>query len=160
MRIKARVMFMTTERVRRELEQRRTAISWWQATISACRSLSELLAEHRRMWTDGIRCPNFGPDQYGFYRTENIASMKADEVYLGGIYGLFTLPLPEWEKIRETHRKDYSVVMFQYRNNLLANLRDMMRLATPTKDMSPRKTLRHVLELEKTGIMMGAKHQN
>lgn len=39
---------------------------------------------------------NLGPCSWGMFRTKDIASMTADEVYLGDIYGLWTNTLTFW----------------------------------------------------------------
>ena len=59
-------------------------------------SLLDLFSLHRQIWDSGIRNANIGPNEYGMFRTDDISRMKPDEVFLGNIFGLFTLPLPQW----------------------------------------------------------------
>lgn len=148
-------MFMTRRAILHELAQMQEQILRWVQEVHKCRTLQELLITHVALWNAGVRCPNFGPDPYGMYRTRDIATMKPQEVYLGGIFGLFTLTMPEWEEIRETHRKEYSVVMNQYRNNLLSNLHYMADLTVPAINVPLRRAYRNLIRME--GFSFGFK---
>lgn len=90
--------------------------------LKASESLIDLFTCHIRIWGAGIRPHKIGPDKYGMYRTEDILTMKPEEVFLGGIYGLWTFPLTEWEKCKETNPGDYKIVLAQYQTQLLSNL--------------------------------------
>lgn len=68
------------------------------------------------------------------FRTKDIANMIAEEVFLGNIYGLWTFPIPEWEKRKEEKygangfgiNPDiplYNFPLNQYKQLLLQNLR-------------------------------------
>lgn len=57
-------------------------------------SLGELLSIHKSAWTLGFQNENLGPDCYGMFRTESIPTMKPKEVFLGGIWGLWTHAIP------------------------------------------------------------------
>ena len=61
-------------------------------------SLEELLSIHKEAWIVGFQNGNLGPDKYGMFRTESIPTMKPEEVFLGGIWGLFTHAIPFWEE--------------------------------------------------------------
>ena len=64
--------------------------------VSRCDNLLELFSLHRQIWDSGIRNANIGPNEFGMFRTEDISRMKPEEVFLGNIFGLSTLPLPQW----------------------------------------------------------------
>lgn len=69
--------------------------------IGNCNSLVEMMHIHKKMWNDGFKNQNTRPDSYGFFRTNDIATMKPDEVYLGDIWGLNTGNIPFWEEHRD-----------------------------------------------------------
>lgn len=108
--------------------------------IEKATTLRELLDIHKEMWNDGLRNINLGPNEYGMFRTKDIADMKAEEVFLGDIYGLWTHTLPFWEKKREEpfghnvlgippETTLYDLVMNQYRCLLRNNAKDIMENA-------------------------------
>lgn len=86
-------------------------------------SLLDLFSLHRQIWDSGIRNANIGPCEYGMFRTEDISRMKPDEVFLGNIFGLFTLPLPQWIGTAEE-----PLVIQQYRDHLISNVRQQQSL--------------------------------
>ena len=51
-------------------------------------SLYRVLDIHRDAWGTGFQNGNIGPCAYGIFRTKDISKMTAEEVYLGGIWGL------------------------------------------------------------------------
>lgn len=96
--------------------------------------LHQVLEIHRDLWGSGFQNRNLGPDPYGMFRTKDILEMKPEEVYLGNIFGLNTLAIPEWEETREQpygtngfgidpETKTYSLVLDQYRNILTDNVK-------------------------------------
>ena len=103
-------------------------------------SLYRVLAIHRDAWGTGFQNENIGPCAYGIFRTKDISKMTAEEVYLGGIWGLCTYNLPFWEK----HKDDkygcngfgidentslYELILNQYKNILTSNIKAMMQQA-------------------------------
>ena len=103
-------------------------------------SLYRVLAIHRDAWETGFQNENIGPCSYGIFRTKDISKMTAEEVYLGGIWGLCTYNLPFWEK----HKDDkygcngfgidentslYELILNQYKNILISNIKAMMQQA-------------------------------
>lgn len=102
-------------------------------TIEKCDSLEELLSIHKSAWTLGFQNKNLGPDKYGMFRTESIPTMKPEEVFLGGIWGLFTHSIPFWEERKsqpcgyngfginpEIHL--YVIILDQYKRLLISNI--------------------------------------
>ena len=103
-------------------------------------SLYRVLDIHRDAWETGFQNGNIGPCAYGIFRTKDISKMTAEEVYLGGIWGLCTYNLPFWEK----HKDDkygyngfgidentslYELILNQYKNILTSNIKAMMQQA-------------------------------
>ena len=103
-------------------------------------SLYRVLDIHRDAWGTGFQNENIGPCAYGIFRTKDISKMTAEEVYLGGIWGLCTYNLPFWEK----HKDDkygcngfsldentslYELILNQYKNILTSNIKAMMQQA-------------------------------
>lgn len=100
--------------------------------------LMKLYHAHVEMWRDGIRNKNLGPDQYGMFRTGDIATMYPFQVYLGDVDGLFTNDVDFFEKDKEKHlaslRREgkepslpehYVRVCRQYRDHLMSNILDI-----------------------------------
>lgn len=108
--------------------------------IKDCDSLINLMYIHKDAWGNGFQNKNIAPCLYGIFRTSNILTMVPCEVFLGGIYGLNTNPIPFWE----AHKNDkygcngfgidkndslYEIVLNQYKNLLLSNIRYMIKVA-------------------------------
>lgn len=101
--------------------------------IKKCDSLEELLSIHKEAWLIGFQNENLGPDRYGMFRTENIPTMKPSEVFLGGIWGLFTHAIPHWEERKsqpygcngfnmDPEISLYGIVLDQYKRLLISNI--------------------------------------
>lgn len=116
----------------KKLTQLHKAIVGWfpqlEQDLSLANTLDELVNIHKKAWEIGYKNANLAPCPWGMFRTKNISKMKAEEVFLGGIYGLNTWPIPFWE----SHKSDmfdektttYSVIMQQYRSHLRNNFID------------------------------------
>lgn len=140
---------MSQQKVRHKLYRRNIAIVRWQGTIARCTSLDELLSAHKGMWAEGVRCRNLGPDRYGMFRTDDISTMTADEVYLGNIHGLWTHPVSFW---KEAAPEDRYMITEQYRRFLMSNLKEMAGFLKPLDGETPKKTLGRILEKESRGM--------
>ena len=103
-----------------------------------CNELKGLLRIHRKLWFWGFRNKNLGPNEHGMFRTEDINNMKAEEVYLGDIYGLWTFNIPEWEKQKDKsygfnnwgikpETTVYQLVVNQYKNLLVSNIKTIRK---------------------------------
>lgn len=91
--------------------------------LNECNSLMGLMHLHKELWAQGLRNKNIGPCQDGIFRTQDIITMKPDEVFLGNVFGLWTFAIPEWEKIREVADSiAYNIVCEQYRQLLMSNV--------------------------------------
>lgn len=101
--------------------------------VKKCDSLYVLLNIHKEAWLLGFQNKNLGPDKYGMFRTENIPTMKPEEIFLGGIWGLFTHAIPFWEERKskpygcngfgiDPEISLYSIILDQYKNLLISNI--------------------------------------
>lgn len=121
------------------VKQRETGQSIINA-IKDCDSLISLMYIHKDAWGSGFQNKNIAPCSYGIFRTSDILTMVPCEVFLGGIYGLNINPIPFWE----AHKNDkygcngfgidkndslYEIVLNQYKNLLLSNIRYMLKVA-------------------------------
>ena len=108
--------------------------------IENCTSLLSLMDIHKDAWGTGFQNENIGPCPYGVFRTLDIPSMASDQVYLGGIWGLVTKPIPFWEAHKEDkygcngfgideNRSLYEMILSQYKRLLSSNIRAMFRNA-------------------------------
>ena len=104
--------------------------------IKKCDSLYVLLNIHKEAWLLGFQNENLGPDRYGMFRTENILTMKPEEIFLGGIWGLFTHAIPFWEERKskpygcngfgiDPEISLYDIILNQYKNLLISNIDDI-----------------------------------
>ena len=104
--------------------------------INKCDSLEELLSIHKEAWIVGFQNENLGPDKYGMFRTKNIPTMQPSEVFLGGIWGLFTHAIPFWEERKSQpygcngfginpEISLYSIILDQYKRLLISNIKDI-----------------------------------
>ena len=95
--------------------------------VEIAESLRELFILHIKIWANGIQHENFGPNQYGMFRTNDILMMVPEEVYLGNIWGLHTKPLPFWEtqtsENQELVIKQYKTILISNMNNLKTTLK-------------------------------------
>ena len=101
--------------------------------INKCDSLEELLSIHKEAWIVGFQNENLGPDKYGMFRTESIPTMQPSEVFLGGIWGLFTHAIPFWEERKSQpygcngfginpEIRLYDIILDQYKRLLISNI--------------------------------------
>lgn len=102
--------------------------------VEKCDSLEELLSIHKEAWIIGFQNENLGPDKYGMFRTESIPTMKPEEVFLGGIWGLFTHAIPFWEERKSQpygcngfginpEASLYDIILYQYKRLLISNFK-------------------------------------
>lgn len=106
--------------------------------LNECNDLQGLLHIHRECWKAGFNNKNLGPNEYGMFRTKDISKMKAEEVYLGDIYGMWTFNIPEWEKQKnkpygfnkwgiKPDTTVYQLVVNQYKNLLVTNIKHIRK---------------------------------
>ena len=101
--------------------------------IGASKTLEGVLDLHKKAWGLGYQNSNLAPCEYGMFRTQDISTMKPEEVFLGNVYGLWTFPIPKWENQKtEMYDKDisvYDVVLNQYKRVLHSNVKAIYREA-------------------------------
>lgn len=114
-------------KARKNKELRRKNLEFFIPKVRSAKSLRDLFTLHIQIWASGIQHSNFGPNQYGIFRTQDILKMRPEEVFLGNIYGLFTHPMPFWEETTDENSKQ--IVTSQYRSLLLSNLEYMLQTA-------------------------------
>ena len=74
------------------------------------------------------KAPSVCPDKYGVFRTKDIATMSPDDVFLGGICGLFTFNITTWELYKKTDKEAYNIVLNQYYRLLKAGKFTMLQI--------------------------------
>ena len=74
------------------------------------------------------KVPSVCPDKYGVFRTKDIATMSPDDVFLGGICGLFTYNITTWELYKKTDKEAYNIVLNQYYKLLKAGKSRMLQI--------------------------------
>lgn len=74
------------------------------------------------------KAPSVCPDKYGVFRTKDIATMSPDDVFLGGICGLFTFNITTWELYKKTDKEAYNIVLNQYYKLLKAGKFTMLQI--------------------------------
>lgn len=108
--------------------------------IEGPNTLITLMNIHKDAWGTGFQNENIGPCPYGVFRTLDILSMTPDQVYLGGIWGLVTKPIPFWEAHKEDkygcngfgvdeNRSLYEMILDQYKRLLSSNIHAMFNKA-------------------------------
>lgn len=108
--------------------------------IEGPNTLITLMDIHREAWEAGFQNENIGPDRYGVFRTSDILSMTPDQIYLGGIWGIYTCSISFWERHRDDRygcngfgidedRRVYDIVLDQYRELLSSNIRALLAKA-------------------------------
>lgn len=103
-------------------KKRSELISYFSKLDSFEGSLYDLFYFHRGLaekFPDLInKVPSVCPDKYGVFRTKDIATMSPDDVFLGGIRGLFTQNIIMWELYKKNDKEAYNIVLNQYYNLL------------------------------------------
>jgi hypothetical protein len=90
---------------------------------------SALILLHKDMFYRHCLPAKCGADEYGMYRVKSIADLDRTNIYLGGINGLFTHTISEWQSICEEGSVELHEVYNQYWWQLLSNVRaDIHRL--------------------------------
>lgn len=101
--------------------------------IGASKSLEGVLDLHKKAWGLGYQNDNLAPCEYGMFRTKDISTMKPEEVFLGNVYGLWTLPIPKWsDQKSQMYDKDisvYDIVLNQYKRILHSNVKAIYKEA-------------------------------
>lgn len=99
------------------------------AKAEAASGLPELMSIHREVYSllEAVDCPlqrnHLGPDPFGLFRSSSIERLDMDSCFLGGVFGLKTLPVSGWERIRGRDGVSYDIVRRQYSRIISSNAR-------------------------------------
>lgn len=123
-------IWRNNKRIKRNAKKRRIEdhyrqqelIQYFIHQIELAKELDDVYILHIKLWAKGIHHENFGPNPYGMFRTDDIIMMNKEQVFLGNIWGLNTLTLPQWYY----HPEDKELVLKQYKNVLISNLKSML----------------------------------
>ena len=102
-----------------------TLIPYFIHQLELAKDLNDIFILHLRIWGSGIRHKNFGPDNYGIFRTDDIMTMNPGNVYLYIPEITFTLTIPELEK-KDKDSDVYKWGVNRYRNHLISNLKAIL----------------------------------
>lgn len=101
------------------------------AAIHKCDSLTELVELHKLAWANEFKNENLAPQRYGMIRSNSIEELTLNQVFLGGIWGLNTYPIPFWEE-RKGHKYGcngldpntdlYTLILNQYKSLIVSNV--------------------------------------
>lgn len=123
---KKKELFLSLNKKRSEL------ISYFSQLDSFKGGLYDLFYFHKGLaekFPDLInKAPSVCPDKYGVFRTKDIATMSPDDVFLGGIWGLFTHNITMWELYKKIDEEAYDTVLYQYYKLLKAGKFTMLQI--------------------------------
>lgn len=115
------------ENSRREIQIQIDFCNYYYETINMVKKYDweALLKYHKAIIKHGIQNRNVLPDIYGMFRTSDILSMTFDEIYLGGIFGLFTNTLSHWLEITNVNsdKNVLDIIWDQYKYLLTSNIK-------------------------------------
>ena len=109
------------EKEKQEAKKKKELVSYFINQLKSAETLNDIFILHIKIWANGIQHPNFGPNEYGMFRTKDILTMNKNEVFLGNVHGLFTHPLTTWEETDDLSSRQITIE--QYRNHLISNLK-------------------------------------
>lgn len=98
-------------------------IPYYISELTKAKTLNDIFHLHKELWNAGVQHPNFGPCEYGMFRTYDITRMNKNEVFLGDINVLWTNSLTKWELYNNDD--DVKQIINQYKTHLICNLRYM-----------------------------------
>ena len=102
-------------------------------------NFNALISIHKDMFLHHCLPVECGADPYGMYRVESIADISKDNIYLGGINGLFTHTISKWQSICKEGSVELHEVYNQYWWQLLSNVRaDIHRLEIAKSNLAHR----------------------
>lgn len=115
-----------------KISQKLDFLKDYQGRLEAIRGMVDfdaLISIHKGMFFHHCLPAKCDADPYGMYRVKSIADISKDNIYLGGINGLFTHTISEWQSICKEDSVELHEVYNQYWWQLLSNVRaDIHRL--------------------------------
>lgn len=112
----------------RDLRTKYELCSKYIGKLESAIDLYGILDIHKEMWKEGLQSDVLGPG--GRFRTRDISFMTADEVVLGDINGIWSNPIPVFERPEFKYSgkalsDDYRLIVSQYRDCLLHGVLDL-----------------------------------
>lgn len=106
------------------------------AAIHKCDSLTKLVELHKLAWANEFKNENLAPQRYGMIRSNSIEDLTPKDVFLGGIWGLNTRPIPFWEEYKghkygcngfglDPNTDLYTLILNQYKNLIVSNVQTL-----------------------------------
>lgn len=115
-----------------KISQKLDFLKDYQGRLEAIRGMvnfDALINIHKGMFFHHCLPAKCDADPYGMYRVKSIADISKNNIYLGGINGLFTHTISEWQSICKEDSVELHEVYNQYWWQLLSNVRaDIHRL--------------------------------
>lgn len=115
-----------------KISQKLDFLKDYQGRLEAIRGMVDfdaLISIHKGMFFHHCLPAKCDADPYGMYRVKSIADISKNNIYLGGINGLFTHTISEWQSICKEDSVELHEVYNQYWWQLLSNVRaDIHRL--------------------------------
>ena len=108
--------------------------------IHKCDSLTKLVKLHKLAWANGFKNENLAPQRYGMIRSNSIEELTPNQVFLGGIWGLNTYPIPFWEEYKgdkygcngfglDPNTDLYTLILNQYKELIVSNVQSLYKKA-------------------------------
>lgn len=104
------------------------------AAIHKCDSLTKLVELHKLAWANEFKNKNLAPQRYGMIRSNSIEELTPNQVFLGGIWGLNTYPIPFWEEYKghkygcnelDPNTDLYTLILNQYKGLIVSNVQSL-----------------------------------
>ena len=104
------------------IEHQILQLTKFKGELMSHHTLEDTFKIHRQLGAMHLAwSPAICPDEYGMFRTSNIATMSMDEVFLGDIYGLWTHSLTYW--LSSENDEAVSIVTNQYYQQVLSGIK-------------------------------------
>lgn len=127
----ALIVFITVGVLARKHLKKKEQIEAYESQISKLRhfrnelvshhTLEDIFKIHKQLGQSNLALNRaICPDEYGMFRTSDIATMSMDEVFLGNIYGLWTHTLTYW--VSSKNEDSISIVTNQYYTQVLSGI--------------------------------------
>ena len=109
-----------------KISQKLAFLKDYQGELEAIRgevNFDALILIHKDMFLHHCLPANCRVDEFGMYRVDSIVNLDKTTIYLGGINGLLTHTISEWQSICKEGSVELHEVYNQYWWQLLSNVR-------------------------------------
>ena len=113
-----------------KISQKLASLKDYQGELEAIRykiNFYALISIHKGMFFHHCLPAKCDADPYGMYRVKSIADISKDNIYLGGIFGLSTHTISEWQSICKEGSVELHEVYSQYWSQLFSNVHTEIR---------------------------------